>query len=76
MITCTPLQGQALSQLLHSLPSPIKRPEMQEIYNYRVEDDGYYVIDHLIDRSTASSALVIFLDAALSSDQSVTVTEV
>ena len=74
-ITCTPLRDSALSQMLRQLPSPIQRPQMMEIYNYSVEDDGYYVIDHLVDRSTASSALLLFLDAALSLDQSVTISE-
>jgi len=74
-ITCTPLRDSELSQLLRKLPSPIQRPQMWEIYNYSVEDDGYYFIDHLIDRSTAASALLIFLDAALSTDQSVTISE-
>lgn len=74
-ITCAPLQGTVLSEILHRLPSPIKRPEMKEIYNFRVEDDGYYIIDHEIDRPRASLALVIFLDAALSTGKSATVTE-
>jgi hypothetical protein len=74
-ITCTPLPDAALSQMLRKLPAPIKRPQMQEIYNYRVEDDGYYFVDHLVDRSTAASALLIFLDAALSTDHSITISE-
>jgi hypothetical protein len=48
---------------------------MIEIYNYRVEEDGYYVVDHLVDRPTAALALQVFLDAALSTDQNVTVVE-
>ena len=73
-ITCTPLRDSALLQMLRKLPSPIQRPKMLEIYNYRVEDDGYYLIDHLVERSTASSALLIFIDAALSMGQSITIT--
>ena len=74
-ITCTPLRDSALLQMLRKLPSPVQRPKMLEIYNYRVEDDGYYLIDHLVKRSTASSALLIFIDAALSMGQSITITE-
>ena len=48
---------------------------MREIYNYRVDDDGYYFVDHLIDRSTAASALLLFLDAGLSSDPRITISE-
>jgi hypothetical protein len=70
-----PLKGAALSALLHRLPSPILRPQMREIYNYRVEDDGYYFIDHLLDRSTAAAALQIFIDAALSTGQGVAIIE-
>lgn len=38
---------------------------MVEIYNYKVETDGYYLIDHPVDRSIAAVALQMFLDAAL-----------
>ena len=48
---------------------------MQELYNYRVEDDGYYFVDHLIDRAVAATALQIFLDAAMSTAESVTIIE-
>ena len=47
---------------------------MVEIYNYRVEDDGYYFIDHLVDRRSAAVGLQVFLDAALASSGSVTIT--
>ncbi len=72
-ILCTPVEGAALQQLLQSLPPPFHRPQMQEIYNYRVEEDGYYLVDHLVDRSVAAAGLLVFLDAALSTGQSVTV---
>jgi hypothetical protein len=74
-IRCTPLAGDALSHALRKLPSPISRPEMREIYNFRVDEDGYYLVDHLIDRATAAKALQIFVDAALSTNQSVTIVE-
>ena len=74
-IQCAPLKDAALSKLLQRLPSPILRPETREIYNYSVEDDGYYLIDHLVDRSIAAIALQIFVDAALSTDQNVTIIE-
>lgn len=48
---------------------------MREIYNYKVEDDGYYLVDHLVDRATAATALQIFIDAALSTEQTVTIIE-
>jgi len=74
-ILCTPVEGVALHQLLQRLPPPFHRPQMQEIYNYRVEEDGYYLVDHLVDRSVAAAVLQVFLDAALSTGQSVTVIE-
>jgi hypothetical protein len=74
-ITCTPLRDSELTVLLRKLPSPIQRPQMLEIYNYCVKEDGYYFVDHLVDRSIASTALQLFLDAALSTDQSITITE-
>jgi len=72
-LTCTPLKGSELAQMLRRLPSPIHRPQMVEIYNYRVEDDGYYFIDHLVDRRTSAIGFQVFLDAALSSADSVTI---
>lgn len=74
-ILCKPITGAALHQLLRKLPPPFHRPQMQEIYNYRVDDDGYYLIDHLIDRSVAATAFQVFLDAALSNAESVAVIE-
>ncbi len=48
---------------------------MVEIYNYRIESDGYYFIDRLVDQAVASRALKVFIDAALSVDESITVKE-
>lgn len=72
-ILCKPMEGPALHQLLDKLPPPFHRPQMKELYNYRVDDDGYYLVDRLIDRSVAATALQVFLDAALSSAESVTI---
>jgi hypothetical protein len=74
-ILCKPTKGAALHQLLHKLPPPFHRPQMLELYNYRVDNDGYYLVDHPIDRSVAATALQVFLDAALSSSDSVTIIE-
>jgi hypothetical protein len=38
------------SAMLRILPSPIDRPRMIEIYNYRIDADGFYFIDHLVNR--------------------------
>jgi hypothetical protein len=74
-ILCKPVEGEELYTLLHGLPPPFHRPQMQELFNYSVDDDGYYFIDHLIDRSVAAVGLQMFLDAALSTDGIVTVLE-
>jgi hypothetical protein len=74
-IRCTPLKGAKLATILRRLPSPISRPEMREIYNFRVDTDGYYLVDHLVDRSTAAVALQVFVDAALLSAQAVEIVE-
>lgn len=44
----------APSALLGKLPSPIERSAMAEIYNYAVESDGFYFVDHLVKREIAS----------------------
>ncbi len=74
-ILCKPTEGAALHQLLRKLPPPFHRPQMQELYNYRVDEDGYYLVDHLIDRSVAATALQVFLDAALATSESITIVE-
>lgn len=72
-ILCKPIKGAALHQLLRKLPPPFHRAQMQELYNYRVDEDGYYLVDQLIDRSVAATAFQVFLDAALSGAESVTI---
>ena len=52
------------SNVLIKLPSPISS-EMTEIYNYAVEDDGFYFIDNLVDQAVAGFALKLFIDEAL-----------
>ncbi len=74
-ILCTPVEGAASKRLICTLPPPFHRPQMHGIYNYRVDEDGYYFVNHLVDRSVAAEGLQIFLDAALSKGQTVTITE-
>lgn len=63
------------SALFQKLPSPIERPQMQEIYNYRIEADGFYFIDHLVNKDTAAVAFKRFVDEALAQSESVQITE-
>lgn len=55
------------------LPSPISRPQMKEIYNFRVDFDGFYFVDRLVDSKVAALALRLFLDEALSQSGSIVV---
>ncbi|MEO6993774.1 MAG: hypothetical protein ABI273_09110 [Lacunisphaera sp.] len=48
---------------------------MTEIYSFRVDVDGYYLVDHLVDRKTAAVAFQIFVDAALSTGKEATIVE-
>ena len=57
--------------VLMKLPSPIKKGTGEETYNYRVESDGFYLVDHLNERKTASIALQIFIDEALRHSESI-----
>ena len=74
-IQCKTLSKEDLGAMFRQLPSPIHRSSMTEIYNYRVEADGFYFIDHLVDPKTASVALRIFIDAALSSGKAIKISE-
>jgi hypothetical protein len=63
------------SALLNKLPSPIDGTSIVEIYNYAVESDGFYFVDHLVSRDVASVALRLFLDEALVHSPSVQIIE-
>ncbi len=63
------------SALFEKLPSPIARDRLAEIYNYSIEPDGFYFVDHLVNEEVASLALRRFLDEALCHGQSVEVVE-
>lgn len=51
--------------LFNELPCPIERGQMAEIYNYAIEPDGFYFVDHLVNRGVAAVALRRFIDEAL-----------
>ena len=68
-------QGYDSSALLNHLPSPIHRATMTEIYNYKVERDGFYFVDHLVDEKVASVAFKRFVDEALRHSSSVEIVE-
>jgi hypothetical protein len=63
------------SGLFKKLPSPIARGPMAEIYNYSIEPDGFYFVDHLVDRDVAAVALRLFIDEALSHSESIQIFE-
>lgn len=48
---------------------------MTEIYDYAIEADGFYFVDHLADREVAAVALRSLLDEALGLADSVEVVE-
>lgn len=51
--------------LLRKLPNPMHPEALCETYSYAVEPDGFYFVDHLVDRTVAAVALQGFLDEAL-----------
>ena len=65
-ITSGSLGKAKLSAALGRLPSPILRPQIVEIYNFRVEEDGYYFVDRDVHAATAGHAFKQFIDAAFS----------
>ena len=62
------------SAVLRKLPSPISRM-MTEIYNYSVEEDGFYFLDNLVDQRVAGYAMKLFIDEALALSGKVTILE-
>ncbi len=61
-------------EVLNKLPSPISS-QMTEIYNYSVEDYGFYLLDNLVDQTTVGEAMKIFIDEALNYSKSIEVVE-
>lgn len=74
-IKCVVPCKEDLGALFRRLPSPIHREPLTEIYNYKVEADGFYFVDHLVDTKTASMAFRIFIDAALSLSDTIEISE-
>jgi hypothetical protein len=54
------------SALFKQLPSPINRATTSEIYNYKIEHDGFYFVDRLVNDQVASIAFKLFVNEALS----------
>ncbi|TCS31966.1 hypothetical protein EDC30_1264 [Paucimonas lemoignei] len=61
--------------LFKRVPSPIHRGKMAEIYNFKIEEDGFYFLDSLVDNKVASVAFKHFVDEALSYCDSVEIIE-
>lgn len=59
------------SALFKKLPSPIDRPRMEEIYNFKIEQDGFYFVDQLVNDQVASVAFKRFVNEALKQGGSV-----
>lgn len=51
--------------LPRKLPDPIEQPSAAEIYDYSLEQDGFYFVDHLVNGTIASVALRTIIDEAL-----------
>ena len=63
------------SALFKKLPSPIARGQMAEIYNYAIEPDGFYFVDHLVNKDVAAVALRMFIDEALAHSPAIQILE-
>ncbi len=67
--------GYDSSALFKKLPSPIDRAPMTEIYNFKIEQDGFYFVDHLVNDQVASVAFKRFVSEALRHGGSVEIVE-
>ena len=63
------------SAVLSKLPSPIAS-RLREIYNYSVEEDGFFFVDHCVDDRIAGLAFKLFVDEALSYTRKVEISQV
>ena len=64
------------TSLFKKMPSPIHRQTMSEIYNYRIENDGFYFVDSSVDTNVASGAFRLFVDEALKYSKSIEINKV
>lgn len=63
------------SALLRKLPGPSNSAATADSYHYTIEPDGFYFVDHLVDRTVAAVALQCLLDEALGLTDAVELTE-
>ena len=63
------------ADLFKQMPSPIHRKTMSEIYNYRIEKDGFYFMDSLVDTTVTSVAFRLLVDEALKFGKPVEITK-
>lgn len=63
------------SALLNKLPGPIACGQIAEIYHYAIEADGFYFVDHLVNKDVAAVALRLFIDEALAHSQAIQILE-
>ena len=75
MIEWTQPTGYDPFEVLQRLPSPISR-DMEEIYNYAVKPEGFYLIDRHVDPAVAGHAMKLFVDEALAYSSSVKVRKI
>ncbi len=61
--------------LFEQMPCPIHRKSMSEIYNFKIEKEGFYFIDQAVDRRVAAEAFRLFVDEALRHGKSVEITK-
>ncbi len=56
---------------INKMPSPIHQKTMSEIYNFKIEKDGFYFIDSLVEQKISSLAFKYFVDEALANSSSI-----
>lgn len=61
--------------LQRKLPSPGNSAATADSYQYAIEPDGFYFVDHLVDRTVAAVALQCLIDEALGLTDAVELTE-
>lgn len=63
------------ASLFEKMPSPIHRKTMSEIYNYKIENGGFYFVDRAVDPRVASEAFRLFVDEALKFGKPIEITK-
>ena len=68
-------EGYSTEQLLRRLPNAETAPGQMPAYDFELESDGFYFLDHLRNETVAAQALKVLIDEGLRHGAAVQISE-